>query len=171
MSTYEDLMRAMLWPNAVASASLVPHAGQPPIQTLGTICEGPGGFRVSLDVHQFGPREISVKTVGNTVTIEGRHEERPDEHGYVSRHFVRRYVLPDDYDVDHVACSLSSDGVLSIAAPKTEVHESGVKTKTVPIVMHNIPAVKPHPEVHHFDTVKSEVPSHSAKPASHHGLN
>jgi crystallin alpha B len=169
MSTYDEMMRALLWPNAVASASLVPHGGPNTVQTLGTICEGPGGFRVSLDVHQFAPREISVKTVGNAVVIEGRHEERPDEHGYVSRHFVRRYVLPEEYDVEHVACSLSSDGVLSIAAPKTEVHESGVKTKTVPIVMHNIPAVKAAP--HHYDTVKSEVPVHSAKPASHHGLN
>jgi len=52
------------------------------------------------------------------------------------------------------------------------MHESGVKTKTVPIVMHNVPAVKAQPhEIHHFDTVKSDVKVHSAKPASHHGLN
>jgi HSP20 family molecular chaperone IbpA len=118
MSNYEEMMRALLWPNAVASASLVPHGGANTVQTLGTICEGPGGFKVALDVHQFAPREINVKTVDDSVIIEGKHEERPDEHGYVSRHFLRRYVLTKDYDVEHVACSLSSDGVLTIVAPK-----------------------------------------------------
>lgn len=120
MSSYEEIMRALMWPNAVASASLVPHGGANTVQTLGTICEGPGGFKVSLDVHQFAPREINVKTADDSVIVEGTHEERPDEHGYVSRHFLRRYVLTKDYDVDHIACSLSSDGVLTIVAPKVK---------------------------------------------------
>lgn len=119
MSSYEDLMRSLLWPNAVAAAP-VPHNSPNTVQTLGTICEGPGGFKVSLDVHQFAPREINVKTVDDSVVIEGTHEERPDEHGYVSRHFLRRYVLSKDYDVDHIACALSSDGVLTIVAPKVD---------------------------------------------------
>jgi HSP20 family molecular chaperone IbpA len=116
MHSYEDMIRALLWPNAVAAAPLVPHSN-PPMQHLATVCEGVGGFRVSLDVHQFAPREICVKTQGRAVIIEGKHEEKPDEHGYVTRHFVRRYVLPDEYDPEHVTCSISSDGVLSIIAP------------------------------------------------------
>lgn len=75
-------------------------------------------LKVSLDVQQFTPSEITVKTVENAVIVEGKHEEKADEHGFVSRHFVRRYVLPKDIEVENVISSLSSDGVLTITAPK-----------------------------------------------------
>lgn len=75
------------------------------------------GFQVCVDVHQFAPKEISVRTVGHSVVIEGKHEERPDEHGFIQRHFVRRYSLPETHDVDHVQTTLSSDGVLTVKAP------------------------------------------------------
>uniref|UniRef100_A0A182JMA0 Uncharacterized protein n=1 Tax=Anopheles atroparvus TaxID=41427 RepID=A0A182JMA0_ANOAO len=75
-------------------------------------------LQINLDVQQFTPHEITVKTVNNSVVVEGKHDERQDEHGYISRHFVRRYVLPDDHDPKDVLSSLSSDGVLTIVAPK-----------------------------------------------------
>lgn len=71
-----------------------------------------------LDVQQFSPDEISVKTVDNQVVVEAKHEEKQDEHGYISRHFIRRYVLPPSHDLVNVASTLSSDGVLTITAPK-----------------------------------------------------
>lgn len=74
--------------------------------------------QVILDVQQFSPDEITVKTVDNHVTVEAKHEEKQDEHGYVSRHFVRRYVLPSSHDLVNVTSTLSSDGVLTITAPK-----------------------------------------------------
>lgn len=75
-------------------------------------------FQINLDVQQFTPNEITVTTVDNTVVVEGKHEEKQDEHGLVSRHFVRRYVLPDEHDPKDVYSSLSSDGVLTVTAPK-----------------------------------------------------
>lgn len=74
--------------------------------------------QVILDVQQFSPDEITVRTVDNHVTVEAKHEERQDEHGYVSRHFVRRYVLPSSHDLVNVTSTLSSDGVLTITAPR-----------------------------------------------------
>jgi crystallin alpha B len=74
--------------------------------------------QVILDVQQFAPSEITVKTLDNMVIVEGKHEEKQDEHGYVSRHFVRRYVLPSDIEVNNIVSSLSSDGVLTVTAPK-----------------------------------------------------
>lgn len=50
--------------------------------------------------------------------VEGKHEERQDKHGYISRQFTRRYKLPPNVNLEAVKSSLSSDGVLSIAAPK-----------------------------------------------------
>lgn len=74
-------------------------------------------FQVNLDVQQFGPHEITVKTVDDFIVVEGKHEERQDEHGFVSRQFARRYKLPADYDPKDVVSSLSSDGVLTVMAP------------------------------------------------------
>lgn len=90
------------------------------------------GFQVCVDVHQFAPKEISVKTAGNSVVIEGKHEERPDEHGYIQRHFVRRYALPETHDIEHVQTTLSSDGVLTVKAPlKKEALKSNEKEVTI----------------------------------------
>ncbi|XP_017464919.1 PREDICTED: heat shock protein 23-like [Rhagoletis zephyria] len=79
---------------------------------------GKDGFQVSMDVAHFKPSELNVKVVDNTVVVEGKHEEREDEHGYISRNFVRRYILPKGYDASNVMGSLSSDGVLTVVAPK-----------------------------------------------------
>jgi crystallin alpha B len=62
--------------------------------------------------------------------VEGKHEEKQDEHGYVSRHFVRRYILPSDIEVNNIVSSLSSDGVLTVTAPKKVQLMSVIATDT-----------------------------------------
>lgn len=42
-------------------------------------------FQIILDVQQFTPDEISVKTNDEFIIVEGKHEEKPDEHGFVQR--------------------------------------------------------------------------------------
>lgn len=75
-------------------------------------------FQANLDVQQFKPDEIAVKVTGeNEITIEGKHEEKQDEHGFISRHFIRKYVLPKNCDINQLQSKLSSDGVLTITAP------------------------------------------------------
>lgn len=86
---------------------------------------GKDGFQVSLDVQQFKPSEVTVKLQDNTVVIEGKHEEREDQHGYISRHFTRKYVLPKEVDIEQLASSLSSDGILTIKAPKKQAAIEG----------------------------------------------
>ncbi|XP_060536257.1 protein lethal(2)essential for life isoform X2 [Cylas formicarius] len=83
-----------------------------------TIQQDKEKFQVILDVQQFAPNEITVKTSGNSIIVEGKHEEKQDEHGFISRHFVRRYLLPGDHDIEEVISSLSSDGILTVTAPK-----------------------------------------------------
>lgn len=96
-------------------------------------------FQVNLDVQHFAPEEITVKATGdNTITIEGKHEEKEDEHGFVSRHFVRRYVLPKGHDINNVTSSLSSDGVLTITAPKVNANE--IEHKHIPITQTGQPS-------------------------------
>ncbi|KAI4498768.1 hypothetical protein M0802_006235 [Mischocyttarus mexicanus] len=75
-------------------------------------------FNVSLDVQHFKPDEVNVKIVDNYIIVEGKHEEQKDEHGVISRHFIRKYLIPDQCDPDKATSSLSSDGVLTITAPR-----------------------------------------------------
>ncbi|KAJ8928557.1 hypothetical protein NQ314_018875 [Rhamnusium bicolor] len=97
-----------------------------------TVTSDKDKFQANLDVQQFKPEEISVKVTGdNTITIEGKHEEKPDEHGHIYRHFIRRYVLPKDCNMNKIESKLSSDGVLTISAPKTSAME--IDYKDIPI--------------------------------------
>lgn len=78
-------------------------------------------YRVLLDVCQFTPDEISVRTVDNLLEVTGRHAQRMDQHGFVSREFTRTYILPMGVDPLLVQVSISHDGILCIQAPrKTE---------------------------------------------------
>lgn len=89
-------------------------------------------FQANLDVQQFKPNEISVKVTGdNQITIEGKHEEKEDEHGYIFRHFLRRYTVPKNCDISKIESKLSSDGVLSITAPRVAAND--IEHKTIPI--------------------------------------
>ncbi|XP_028278131.1 heat shock protein beta-1 [Parambassis ranga] len=74
-------------------------------------------WKVSLDVNHFSPEELVVKTKDGVVEISGKHEERKDEHGFVSRCFTRKYTLPATVNIEKVTSSLSPEGVLTIEAP------------------------------------------------------
>ncbi|XP_049881920.1 protein lethal(2)essential for life-like [Pectinophora gossypiella] len=88
-------------------------------------------FSINLDVQHFSPDEITVKTVDGYVVIEAKHEEKQDEHGYISRQFVRRYSLPEGTEPDSVVSQLSSDGVLTVTAPRKAIE--GAKERIIPI--------------------------------------
>lgn len=88
-------------------------------------------FRVDLDVQHFKPEEVTVKVSDGCVIVEGNHEEKQDEHGYISRKFVRRYMVPKEYNIEGIQSSLSSDGVLSVTAPRLEALKSS--ERAIPI--------------------------------------
>ncbi|KAG7198577.1 hypothetical protein KM043_005941 [Ampulex compressa] len=120
------------------------NVARPTTSGSSTIQVEKDNFQVILDVQQFSPEEITVKTVGNNVIVEAKHEEKEDEHGFVSRHFVRRYLLPSTHDAINVTSSLSSDGVLTITAPRKCVTPAGTE-RVVDIVQTGEPAAKPVP--------------------------
>ncbi|XP_025919449.1 heat shock protein beta-1 [Apteryx mantelli] len=74
-------------------------------------------WKVTLDVNHFAPEELVVKTKDNVVEITGKHEEKQDEHGFISRCFTRKYTLPPGVDATAVRSSLSPDGMLTVEAP------------------------------------------------------
>jgi crystallin alpha B len=92
-------------------------------------------FEVKLDCSHFKPEEISVKTVGNNVVINGKHEERLDKHGWVQREFTRRYALPEGCQVEKVVSNLSSNGMLSIEAPKKPLPQLKENERVIPVAI------------------------------------
>ncbi|MDK3205690.1 small heat shock protein, partial [Escherichia coli] len=108
---------------------------------LSNIQDDGKNFKVNLDVQQFKPEEVSVKVVDGYIVVDGKHEERSDEHGYISRQFTRRYKVPDSVDPAAIKSTLSSDGVLSIGAPK-KAPESVKGEIPIQIVQTNQPSVK-----------------------------
>uniref|UniRef100_A0A670KHT3 SHSP domain-containing protein n=1 Tax=Podarcis muralis TaxID=64176 RepID=A0A670KHT3_PODMU len=96
-------------------------------------------FSVLLDVKHFSPEEMSVKVIGDYIEVHAKHEERPDEHGYISREFHRRYMIPKGVDPAAITSALSPDGVLSITAPTTQALP-GVE-RSIPISRQEKPAV------------------------------
>ncbi|XP_073841374.1 heat shock protein 23-like [Musca autumnalis] len=94
---------------------------------------GKDGFQVCMDVQQFKPSELNVKVSDNCVIVEGKHEEREDNHGYISRSFVRRYALPKGYDPNNVVSTLSSDGVLTVSVPKPQIENAKSDERIVQI--------------------------------------
>ncbi|KAJ8679696.1 hypothetical protein QAD02_015483 [Eretmocerus hayati] len=106
-------------------------------------------FNIALDVQQFQPEEINVKIVDNYIVVEGKHEEKHDDHGIISRHFVRKYMIPEECDLEKASSSLSSDGVLTISAPlKPEALESK-KEKVLKIEKTGKPALENKKEEEH----------------------
>ncbi|XP_075887555.1 alpha-crystallin B chain-like [Nelusetta ayraudi] len=76
-------------------------------------------YVIYLDVKHFSPEELSVSVDEEFITIHARHEARQDDHGFVSREFLRKYRLPAGVTGADITSSLSIDGVLTITAPRS----------------------------------------------------
>ncbi|XP_015518135.1 protein lethal(2)essential for life-like [Neodiprion lecontei] len=98
-------------------------------------------FHLTLDVQHFAPDEISVKVVDNNVVVEGKHEEKEDDQGWISRQFLRRYMVPSQCDIEQVRSSLSSDGILTITAPRKDAPPIENRERVIEIKRTGKPAV------------------------------
>ncbi|XP_012678267.1 heat shock protein beta-1 [Clupea harengus] len=99
---------------------------------MSEIKQSQDSWKVSLDVNHFSPEDLVVKTKDGVVEITGKHEERRDEHGYISRCFTRKYTLPPGADSEKITSSLSPEGVLTVELPlpKSAIQGSEI---TIPV--------------------------------------
>jgi len=107
-----------------------------PVATT-TPSHDPTKYQIMVDVSHFTPEEITVKTVDNTIVVVGKHEDKADNYGYVSRQFSRKYLLPADVDPETVTSTLSADGILSIQAPRKPLQIKDTDGRAVPIAISN----------------------------------
>jgi len=111
------------------------HLAKLPGDTKTNLCCPAGdhdNFLLSMDVHQFTPQELTVKIKKDCLTVEGKHEERHDGHGFISRSVIRRVLVPEGIDDRRITCNVTSDGVLEIFVPKVPE----IEDKTVERVLH-----------------------------------
>ncbi|KAJ0009419.1 hypothetical protein NQD34_001121 [Periophthalmus magnuspinnatus] len=91
-------------------------------------------FTVHLDVKHFSPEELNVRVTDDYVEIQGKHEERQDDHGFVSRQFHRRYRLPSNVNQTAITCTLSANGMLTVYGPKVSGgNEAGRGDRSIPV--------------------------------------
>uniref|UniRef100_UPI0037E6FBF5 heat shock protein beta-8 n=1 Tax=Semicossyphus pulcher TaxID=241346 RepID=UPI0037E6FBF5 len=76
-------------------------------------------WKVCVNVHSFKPEELNVKTRDGFVEVSGKHEEKQEEGGIVTKNFTKKIQIPIDVDPLTVFASLSPEGVLIIEARQT----------------------------------------------------
>ncbi|XP_037777731.1 heat shock protein Hsp-16.1/Hsp-16.11-like [Penaeus monodon] len=73
--------------------------------------------KVVLDVHDFKNGDVKVRVEDNHVVVEGQVEK--EEGDFKSKKsFCRCFTFPCKVNMEGVTSAMSSDGVLSITAPK-----------------------------------------------------
>ena len=75
-------------------------------------------YKIMVDVHQFRPEDLVIKTVDDAVIVEANSEEKTvDGRGYSTKSFSQSFNLPRGLDPGTVTSALSKEGVLTISAP------------------------------------------------------
>ncbi|KJH49162.1 Hsp20/alpha crystallin family protein [Dictyocaulus viviparus] len=88
-------------------------------------------FAVSLDVSQFRPQELNVHLEGRELTVEGKQEHK-SEHSFINRSFVRKWILPENVDLEAIHTQINDKGHLCVEAPK--IGDNGLRKRKIPIM-------------------------------------
>ncbi|XP_076061846.1 uncharacterized protein LOC143037464 isoform X2 [Oratosquilla oratoria] len=125
-----------------------------------------------LDVKDFRDGELSVKVVDDSVVTEGRIERK--QGGSTSTHrFRQRFSLPKSVDLEAVTSTISSDGILTITAPKTQQQSVTEKqtsfnqknsSSEVNVVKSSTTNAESHTESHKINKYNTDNQSTSRKP-------
>jgi len=104
-------------------------------------------YRVKMDVRQFSPEEVVVRTENGELVVEGQHEIKDDyglesESGdsFTARSFVRRFILPEMCKERELHAEIGTDGILTVKIPR--VQDVGVSAVQTHEIKHSIP----HPQ-------------------------
>ena len=90
--------------------------------------EGNRSFNLSLNLKEFSPEEVKVKTVGQNVVISAKTEKKSEDNYYL-REFSQSFSLPADLKLADLQSKMSDDGFLVINAPLPKLSEIKEKTE------------------------------------------
>jgi len=91
-------------------------------------------YKILVNVENYKPEELVIKTVDNTVIVEAKHEEKtPEGRSYSTQSFNQSFTLPRGVNPESVTSALSKEGVLTISAPLPKALKSSNSERLVPI--------------------------------------
>jgi len=91
-------------------------------------------YKILVNVENYKPEELVIKTVDNAVIVEAKHEEKtPEGRSYSTQSFNQSFTLPRGVNPDSVTSALSKEGVLTISAPLPKALKSSSSERLVPI--------------------------------------
>merc|ERR1712179_523076 len=91
-------------------------------------------YKILVNVENYNPEELVIKTVDNTVTVEAKHEEKtPEGRSYSTQSFNQSFTLPRGVNPESVTSALSKEGVLTITAPLPKAVKTSNSERLVPI--------------------------------------
>jgi len=73
-------------------------------------------FRVTLDVKDYKPEDLSVKVVGRKLYIDGKQEFRDGE-DFSNKEMRKTYDLPENASFEHMTSFLTTKGTLVVEFP------------------------------------------------------
>jgi len=75
-------------------------------------------YKILVNVQDYDPEELEVKTTGTTVFVKAKHEEKlSDGRSFSTKSFDQSFTLPKGLNPDDISSGLSKDGILTISAP------------------------------------------------------
>jgi HSP20 family molecular chaperone IbpA len=86
--------------------------------SMGIQSEDPTLFKILVNVKDFTPDELFVESSEYMVRIKGKHEDKRDLYGSLSRSFSRIYDLPKNVQAEDITCVLQAGEILEISAPR-----------------------------------------------------
>ena len=105
--------------------------------------DGTRKLKLTFDVRQFRPEEISVKTMDQQLVVQAKHKEDSDN-SKVYREYNRQFLLPPSVNPETMKSILSPEGVLSIEAPVNPALDAPME-RLVPIEhIKSKPAITQH---------------------------
>jgi len=108
--------------------------------------DGSRHLHLCFDVKGYKPEEVKIEVTPKErcITVEAKHEVKEKDH-HVTRHYMRKFVVPEELNVDLTKCNIKScytpDGLLVVESilPRITVEElkvirekTATKTATTP---------------------------------------
>ncbi|CAG5116502.1 unnamed protein product [Candidula unifasciata] len=78
-------------------------------------------FRIRMDLGNYAPEEVKITSDNDRIIVHAKHEEKQDNHGFVSREMCRKYKLPKECDPKSVISTMNSHGILNIKVAKKAI--------------------------------------------------
>uniref|UniRef100_A0A3Q3IN26 SHSP domain-containing protein n=1 Tax=Monopterus albus TaxID=43700 RepID=A0A3Q3IN26_MONAL len=114
-------LAAFSWPLYIPAPLFVPYICGSMHHPSQKISKEQYKWRVNLDVAHFAPAEISLSVRDGFLEIAGKHEERPDEHGFIQRSVFKVLTeLKAETDASKISSTLTVDGILTVEASVPE---------------------------------------------------